>query len=134
MSSVTDTIADMFTRIRNALGEKHEEVNIPFSTIKGEIAKILLSEGYILGYEFVNEDLKKRLIKMELKYRPDGSSAINEIRRLSKSGKRKYYSKSQIPKTQQGFGTVILSTSKGLMAGRDARLNNVGGEALGEVS
>ena len=131
--TIIDPIADMFTRIRNALGVQHEHVSMPFSKIKCEIAKILLKEGYISGYEVLNEDIVKKKIKIELKYSDSGQPVISSIKKISKSGSRVTIKKSDIPKVLNGFGINILSTSHGVLTGKEARVENVGGELIAEV-
>ena len=101
--------------------------------LKCEIAKILTNEGYINGYEIVNDDLNKRLIKLSLKYDKNGKPLIESIRRVSKPSKRVYTKKKDIYKVLNGFGTLILSTSKGILSGKEARIKNLGGEVIGEV-
>jgi small subunit ribosomal protein S8 len=130
---VTDTLADMFTRIRNGLLAKHDEVNIPYSKNKMVIAEILNKEGFIASVQMVNEDIHKKLIKLELKYNEDGNPTISHIQRNSRPGKRIYIAKKRIPKVLNGFGICIVSTPKGIMTGQEARIQNVGGELIGEV-
>jgi len=131
--TVIDPIADMFTRIRNAQIVSFDTISFQYSNIKCEIAKILTNEGYINGYEIVNDDLNKRLIKLSLKYDKDGKPLIENIRRVSKPSRRVYTKKKDIHKVLNGFGTLILSTSKGILSGKDARIKNLGGEVIGEV-
>jgi len=131
--TITDPISDIFTRIRNALHSKHAFVLLPFSKITLAIIKILEAEGFVRGFELNTKDLVKRFISVELKYNKKGDGVISSIRRISKPGKRIYVPKWRVPKVLNGFGVSILSTSKGLMTGRDARINNVGGELIGEV-
>lgn len=131
--TVIDPIADMFTRIRNAQIVSFESITFQYSNIKCEIAKILTNEGYINGYEIVNDDLTKRLIRLSLKYDKNGKPLIESIRRVSKPSKRVYTKKKDIYKVLNGFGTLILSTSKGIVSGKEARLKNIGGEIIGEV-
>lgn len=131
--TIIDPIADMFTRIRNGLLEKHETTVMPFSKIKVEIAKILKNEGFIKSYEVLSKDLVKKQLQLDLKYTEDGSSVISQIKRVSKCGKRVYVPKKRVPKVLNGFGLSIVSTSKGVLSGKDARINNVGGELIGEV-
>lgn len=131
--AVTDSIADMFTRIRNSLQARHDEVVIPFSKAKVAIAEILKSEGFVGAFEIINEDTKKRNIRIELKYNDDGKPTLSYIQRVSRPGKRLYAPKKRIPKVLNGFGVSIISTNKGIMTGRDARVQNVGGELIGEV-
>jgi small subunit ribosomal protein S8 len=131
--TVIDPIADMFTRIRNAQIVSFDSVTFQYSNLKCEIAKILTNEGYINGYEILNDDLNKRLLKLSLKYDKDGKPLIENIKRVSKPSKRIYTKKKDIYKVLNGFGTLILSTSVGILSGKEARLKNVGGEVLGEV-
>ncbi len=131
--AIMDPVSDMFTRIRNAIGANHDEVNVPFSVFKLGIAKILKEEGFIKYYEIVSEDLKKKVLKIGLKYAPDGSSIISNLKNVSRPGKRQYLQKSEIPKIMSGFGICIVSTSKGVMSGRNARLKRVGGELVGII-
>ncbi len=131
--TVIDPIADMFTRIRNAQIVSFDSITFQYSNVKCEIAKILTDEGYIKGYEIVNDDLNKRLLKLSLKYDKDGQPIIESIRRVSKPSRRVYTKKKDIYKVLNGFGTLILSTSKGILTGKDARVKNLGGEVIGEV-
>jgi len=131
--TVIDPIADMFTRIRNAQIVSFDSISFQYSNLKCEIAKILTNEGYINGYEIVNDDLNKRLIKLSLKYDKNGKPLIESIRRVSKPSKRVYTKKKDIYKVLNGFGTLILSTSKGILSGKEARIKNLGGEVIGEV-
>ena len=129
---ITDAIADMLTRIRNANSAKHDTVEIPASNMKKAIAKILLEEGYIKGYTVV-DDGKQGVIKMTLKYGPNKSQVIMGLRRVSKPGLRIYTSCEDMPKVMRGIGTAIISTPKGVMTDRKARKENVGGEVLAFV-
>ncbi|MDR1733452.1 MAG: 30S ribosomal protein S8 [Oscillospiraceae bacterium] len=129
---VTDAIADMLTRIRNANDAKHDTVKIPASNIKKRIAQILLDEGYILGYKVI-EDGKQGIIDVRLKYGPHKSKVITGLKRVSKPGLRIYAGCDEIPKVMQGLGVVILSTSKGVMTDRKARKENIGGEVLAYI-
>ena len=131
--TVIDPIADMFTRIRNAQIVSFDSVSFQYSNVKCEIAKILANEGYINGYEIVNTDINKRQLKLSLKYDEQGQPLIESIRRVSKPSKRIYTKKKDIYKVLNGFGTLILSTSQGILSGKDARLKNIGGEVIGEV-
>ncbi len=126
---ITDSIADMLTRIRNANSAKHDTVKIPASNMKKAIAQILLDEGYIKNYT-VEEDGKQGMITIELKYGPNKSQVITGLRRVSKPGLRIYSSCEDMPKVMKGLGTVIVSTPKGVMTDKDARKANVGGEVL----
>ncbi len=129
---ITDTIADMLTRIRNASSAKHDSVDIPASNVKKAIAQILLDEGYITGFNVV-EDGKQGVIHITLKYGQNKSQIINGIRRVSKPGLRIYTNVEDMPKVMKGLGIAILSTSKGIMTDKAARKANVGGEVLAFV-
>ena len=126
---ITDTIADMLTRIRNASSAKHDSVDVPASNVKKAIAQILLDEGYISGFTVV-DDGKQGVIKIALKYGPNKSQIITGLRRVSKPGLRIYSNVEDMPKVMRGLGIAILSTSKGIMADKQARRENVGGEVL----
>ncbi|MCC8022766.1 MAG: 30S ribosomal protein S8 [Clostridiales bacterium] len=126
---VTDPIADMLTRIRNANSAKHETVDIPASNMKKAIAQILVDEGYVKGYKVI-EDGKQGVIRMTLKYGENKSQVITGLRRVSKPGLRIYSNVEDMPKVMRGLGVAIVSTSKGLMTDRQARKENVGGEVL----
>ena len=130
---ITDTIADMLTRIRNASSAKHETVDIPASNMKKAIAQILVDEGYIKNYQVI-EDGKQGILRVALKY--NGASktpVILGLRRVSKPGLRIYSSSEDMPKVMKGIGTAIVSTSKGVMTDKQARKENVGGEVLAFV-
>ncbi len=129
---VTDPIADMLTRIRNALLVKHEQVTVPASNEKRAIAKILLDEGYIRAYEEVEEEGHKN-IKVALKYDEVGDSVIQGLRRISKPGLRVYAQKDKLPKVISGLGIAIISTNKGIVTDKEARKLGVGGEVLAYV-
>ncbi len=126
---ITDTIADMLTRIRNASSAKHDSVEVPASNVKKAIAQILLDEGYINGFT-VLEDGKQGVIKIALKYGPNKSQIITGLRRVSKPGLRIYSNVEDMPKVMRGLGIAIVSTSKGIMTDKQARRENVGGEVL----
>ena len=128
---MSDVIADMLTRIRNANDARHETVDVPASNMKKAIAEILLNEGYIKGYQIV-EDGKQGIIRIALKY-VGKQKVIHGIRRVSKPGLRIYSNCEDIPKVMNGLGTVIVSTSKGIMTDKKARRENVGGEILAFV-
>jgi len=130
---LTDPIADLFTRIRNAINVKHSELAVPYSKIKLSIIKILKEEGFIESFELDESDTVKRNIKIGLKYAPGGRSVISGLKRVSLPSKRHYVQKSEIPKVKNGFGICLVSTSKGVLSGRAARKANVGGELIGEV-
>ena len=129
---ITDAIADMLTRIRNANTAKHESVDIPASKIKKAIADILVDEGYIKNYQII-EDGKQGIIRVTLKYGPGKKKIIQGIRRVSKPGLRKYSTCEEMPSVLRGLGIAIVSTSKGIMTGKNAKKENVGGEILAFV-
>ena len=129
---MTDPIADMLTRIRNAITAKHENVSIPASRIKEDIAKILVSEGYIKEYKVEGEGIEKTLV-IELKYGAKGERVITGIKRVSKPGLRVYAGCEDLPKVLGGLGVAIISTPKGLMTDREARKAGHGGEVLAFV-
>jgi len=126
---MTDPIADMLTRTRNALINRYSSLEIPGSRIKVEIARVLKEEGYINNYTLIEDGIKKT-IKIELKYTPEKDSIITEIRRVSKPGCRVYVNKNEIPRVKGGLGISILSTSRGIMTGIQARRSGVGGELI----
>ncbi len=127
---VTDPIADYLTRIRNAIKAKHRVVEIPASNIKKELTKVLYDKGYIQNYKF-DEAGPQGTIKIALKYNPvTKQSAIVSLQRVSKPGLRKYSGAGSLPRVLNGLGTVILSTSKGVITDKEARTLNVGGEVL----
>ena len=129
---ITDPVADMLTRIRNANDAKHETVEVPSSTMKKAIAKILLDEGYIKAYDVVEDD-KQGMMTITLKYGANKQKVISGLKRVSKPGLRIYSSKEDMPKVLKGMGIAIVSTSKGIMTDKEARKNNVGGEVLAFV-
>lgn len=127
--SMTDPIADMLTRIRNASSVFHDAVDIPASKLKVELARILKEEGYIRDYK-VGEDGKQGIVRIYLKYAPPKREVITGIKRISKPGLRVYAKSDQIPKVLGGLGVAVLSTSKGVMTDRQARQARVGGEVI----
>lgn len=129
---VTDPIADMLTRIRNALAAKHDSVSIPASNEKRAIAKILLDEGYIASYEEVSEGSHKNIL-VALKYDEFGESVIQGLKRISKPGLRIYAQKDKLPRVISGLGIAIISTNKGIVTDKEARKLGVGGEVLAYV-
>ena len=129
---ITDVIADMLTRIRNANDAKHESVDIPASNLKKSIAEILLEEGYIKNFQIV-EDGKQGIIRVTLKYAQGKQKVIHGLRRVSKPGLRIYSNCEDMPKVMNGLGIAIVSTSKGVMTDKKARKANVGGEILAFV-
>ncbi|HPZ04837.1 MAG TPA: 30S ribosomal protein S8 [Clostridiales bacterium] len=126
---ITDAIADMLTRIRNAGSAKHESVDIPASNIKKDIARILLDEGYVKNVEFI-EDGKQGIIRIFLKYTGNKQNVISGIKRISKPGLRVYAGKDELPKVLGGLGVAVISTSRGVMTDKKARAEGVGGEVL----
>lgn len=127
--AITDTIADMLTRIRNASRARHKDVEIPASNFKLEIAKILKEEGYIKEYELMKNN-KQGVIKVQLKYEPSKKAIMSTIKRVSKPGLRIYVKKDKIAKVLNGLGISILSTSKGILTDKKAREMGVGGELI----
>ena len=129
---ITDPVADMLTRIRNANTAKHESVDVPASNLKKAIAKILLDEGYIKSYEVV-EDGTQGVIRIQLKYLAGKEKVISGLRRVSKPGLRVYAGADELPRVLKGLGIASISTSKGVMTDKAARANHVGGEVLAFV-
>ena len=129
---ISDVIADMLTRIRNANDAKHESVDIPASNLKKSIAQILLDEGYIKNFQIV-EDGKQGIIRVTLKYAAGKQKVIHGLKRVSKPGLRIYSNCEDMPRVMNGLGIAIVSTSKGVMTDKKARQNNVGGEVLAFV-
>ena len=129
---ISDVIADMLTRIRNANDAKHESVDVPASNMKKAIAKILLEEGYIKAYDVI-EDGKQGVIRITLKYNQGKQKVIKGLRRVSKPGLRIYSNCEDMPRVMNGLGIAIVSTSKGIMTDKEARKANVGGEVLAFV-
>ena len=129
---ITDTIADLLTRIRNANSAKHATVDVPASNVKKAITQILLDEGYIKSFQII-EDGKQGIIRITLKYGASKSPVITGLRRVSKPGLRIYSSCEDMPKVRKGLGIAVVSTSKGIMTGKEARKENLGGEVLAYV-
>lgn len=129
---ITDPIADLLTRIRNASTAKHPNVDIPASNMKKSICKILQEEGYVRSVQYI-EDKKQGVIRVTLKYQESGTPVIAGLRRVSKPGLRIYTACEDMPKVLRGLGTAIVSTSKGVMTDKTARNQNVGGEVLAFV-
>jgi small subunit ribosomal protein S8 len=132
---MTDPIADMLTRIRNAVTAKHTRVDIPASRIKVDIARILHGEGYISGFKLLDEPSEKttalvKTLRLFLKYGPHGEKLITGVQRISRPGRRVYFGKEEVPDVLAGLGTSILTTSRGVMTGREAVKAGVGGEVL----
>jgi small subunit ribosomal protein S8 len=126
---MTDPIADMLTRIRNATTVKHNTVDVPASNMKKSIAEILLNEGFIKGYDII-EDGKQGIIRMQLKYGKNNQKVISGLKKISKPGLRVYARKDEIPKVLGGLGIAILSTSKGIVTDKEARKLETGGEVI----
>lgn len=131
--SLNDPIADMLTRIRNACAANHRRVDMPVSTMKSEIARILKANHFITDFRTVETEDGKPLLRVILKYAHGGQSVIRELKRVSSPGLRQYVGVQEIPRVRNGLGMAILSTSKGLMSDRDARQANTGGELLALV-
>jgi small subunit ribosomal protein S8 len=130
---MTDPIADMLTRIRNAVTAKHTRVDMPSSRIKADIAKILQDEGYIQGYKVVDavaDAPPVKTLRLFLKYGPHGEKLITGVQRISRPGRRVYFGRDDVPEVLAGLGTSILTTSRGVMTGREAVKAGVGGEVL----
>jgi len=130
--SMTDPIADMLTRIRNAITSRHDRIELPSSKLKIEVAKILKSEGFIANYKVVEEGSQPSL-RLYLKYSDDGEPVIHGIERISRPGRRVYRGKEEIPQVLGGLGLAIVSTSQGVLSGQDAVRKGVGGEVLCQV-
>jgi small subunit ribosomal protein S8 len=133
--SMTDPIADFLTRIRNAIHAAHETVQIPASRVKAELARILAEQGYIDSWSVLPapDGARGNVIEIHLKYTDDRRSAISGLRRVSRPGRRTYVQADGIPKVQGGMGTSIVSTSRGVMTGHDARAAGIGGEVVAQV-
>ena len=132
MAVVSDTIADMLTRIRNANQMRYEEVKIPASNIKKEIARILKEEGFIKDFKIENDDAQGTIV-LTLKYTDKKERVITGLKRISKPGLRVYVEKDEVPKVLNGLGIAIISTSKGIMTDKEARKENIGGEVLAYI-
>ena len=130
--SMSDPLADMLTRIRNAVMVRYETVDVPMSNLKVDVAKVLRQEGFITDYEII-EDNKQGILRITLKYGPKNEKVISGIRRVSKPGLRQYVKADDIPKVLSGLGISILSTSKGVITDREARRLRIGGEILCEA-
>ncbi|MCX6090895.1 MAG: 30S ribosomal protein S8 [Candidatus Atribacteria bacterium] len=126
----TDPIADMLTRVRNALKVRGNIVNVPFSKIKGEMSRILKEEGYIHDFKTVSQDNKRNQLVIQLRYGPKKERIINGLKRISKPGLKAYAGKDEIPTLLGGMGTVIVSTSHGMMTGKAAKKMGIGGEVI----
>jgi len=130
--SLTDPVADFLARIRNSIKARHQKVDVPASKVKTEIARILKEEGYINNFVLKGEGAK-RTIRIFLRYDARGTSSITYLQRVSRPGRRVYVGSHQIPRVLGGYGINIVSTSRGLMSGKTARKENIGGEVLAEV-
>lgn len=126
---ITDPVADMLTRIRNACMASHDTVDVPFSKLKKELANVLKEEGYITGFEEIENENKHKNLRIKLKY-VNNQQVIAGIKRISKPGLRIYVGHKDLPRVLGGFGIAVVSTSKGIMTDRQARFNGVGGEVL----
>ena len=131
--SMTDPVADMLTRIRNACGSKHRRVDVPASKLKTEIARLLKENNYIQDFRLVETEDGRTMLRVILKYAHGGQPVIRELRKVSTPGLRKYVGVSEIPRVRNGLGMAILSTSRGLMSYREARQTRTGGELLALV-
>ena len=131
---MSDTIADMLTRLRNAVAAKHKTVDVKNSRICQGIAKVLQEEGYITDFSVLDDGTKQGLIRIKIKYTPTGGQVIREIKRISKPGCRVYRGVAEFPKVLQGLGIAVLSTSRGVLSDRQARAQNIGGELLATVA
>lgn len=129
MSGITDPVSDMLTRVRNAIAVKHGSLSMPVSKVKVAVATILQREGYIANFDVVPTK-PQGILRLHLLYRDGGESAIRGLKRVSKPGLRVYVSKGEIPRVYGGIGTAIISTSKGMMTGREAWRSSIGGELL----
>ena len=129
---MTDPIADLLTRIRNANDAKHANVEIPASNIKFEIAKILKEEGFIKNVDYINND-KQNIVKLDLKYGPNNEKVITGLKRISKPGLRIYAKSDEVPRVLNGLGIALVSTSEGVVTDKVARAKNIGGEVLAYV-
>jgi small subunit ribosomal protein S8 len=131
--SMTDPIADMLTRLRNAIGARHRRVDMPSSKLKVQVARILKESSYITDYRVIETEEGRKVLRVILKYAAGGQPVIRELKRVSSPGLRKYVGVTEIPRVRNGLGMAIVSTSKGLMSDRDARRANTGGELLAIV-
>ena len=131
--SMTDPVADMLSRLRNAINSHHERVELPASKLKVEIARILKSEGFIRNYALVDKEKTQPTLRIDLKYSPEGEPVIHGIERVSRPGRRVYRNKQEIPRPLGGLGLSIVSTSKGVLSGDEAAKTGVGGEVLCQV-
>jgi small subunit ribosomal protein S8 len=131
---MSDTIADMLTRVRNAAAAKHKTVDVKNSKICEGIAKVLKEEGYIEDFAILDDGTKQGLIRITIKYTPTGQQVLRELKRISRPGCRVYRTVKDFPQVIQGLGIAVLSTSRGVLSDRQARAQNIGGELLATVS
>jgi small subunit ribosomal protein S8 len=131
--SMTDPVADMLTRLRNAIGARHRRVDMPSSKLKVQVARILKESSYITDYRVIDTEEGRKILRVILKYAAGGQPVIRELKRISSPGLRKYVGVTEIPRVRNGLGMAIVSTSKGLMSDREARRANTGGELLAIV-
>jgi small subunit ribosomal protein S8 len=131
--SMTDPIADMLTRLRNAIGARHRRVDMPSSKLKVQVARILKESSFITDYRVIETEEGRKVLRVILKYAAGGQPVIRELKRISTPGLRKYVGVTEIPRVRNGLGMAIVSTSQGLMSDRDARRANTGGELLAIV-
>lgn len=128
----TDPIADMLTRVRNAAQARHPSIEVPYSKVKLAIAKIMEGEGYISGFD-VRDEGNRKYLRMQLKYDANRKPVVNGLRRVSRPGLRVYAGMHDIPRVLGGLGTVVVSTNRGIMTGREARRRHLGGELVAEI-
>jgi len=131
--SMTDPVADMLTRLRNAIGARHRRVDMPSSKLKVQVARILKESHYVTDYRVIETEEGRKVLRVILKYAAGGQPVIRELKRISTPGLRKYVGVTEIPRVRNGLGMAIVSTSKGLMSDREARRANTGGELLAIV-
>ncbi len=131
--SMTDPVADLLTRIRNALRSRREKVDVPHSHLKEGVVDVLLREGYLTEKQVLEVDPAHRVLRVLLKYGPDGEKVLSHIERVSRPGKRVYAPAAGLPKVQGGLGIAVVSTSQGVLSDREARTRKVGGEVLAAI-
>ena len=131
---MSDTIADMLTRLRNAAAAKHKTVDVKNSRICQGIAKVLQEEGYITGFDILDDGTKQGLIRIAIKYTPTGEQVLRDLKRISRPGCRVYRAVKDFPQVIQGLGIAVLSTSRGVLSDRQAKQQNIGGELLATVN
>ena len=131
--SMTDPVADLLTRIRNALRSRKEKVDVPHSHLKEGVVDVLLREGYLGEKQVLEADAVRRVLRLRLKYGPDGERVLSHIERISRPGRRVYAGAGDLPKVQGGLGIAVVSTSRGVLSDREARTQKVGGEVLAAI-